>query len=136
MHFRHQRSPSPGESLFSQSKPQRAVWVSEDCVHQGSLLCGRVRSQIILPGLRGGKILLSFIHFAGNMVVSMRPFTDSEPDHVNQYLDIHRMVCPGKEEGSKRWCVASKPDVSSPVSLPVLCICANKFTFPDPVLAL
>lgn len=36
---------------------------------------------VILSGLNGGKILLSFIQFSGNMVASTQPFTDSEPEH-------------------------------------------------------
>lgn len=120
MHFRTPKESLP--RLFSQGKPQRAVQESEDCVHQGSLLCGRARSPIILPGLNGGKFILFFIHFAGNTVASMQPLTDSEPDHVKQSLDTRLRVCPGKEEGSRRWYVANKPDVSSQVSPPVLCI--------------
>lgn len=53
------------------------------------------------------------IHFAGNMVASTQPLTNSEPDHVKQSLDICLRVCPGKEEGSRRWCVCLFSSVPS-----------------------
>lgn len=66
MHFKHQRSPSPGYSPKANLREQCRY---QKTVHQGSLLCGRVRSPITLPGLNGGKIVLSFTHFAGNMPI-------------------------------------------------------------------
>lgn len=106
--------------------------MSVQCVHQGSL-CLRVGSKIILPGLNEWKALPACIHSGGDTVTSTQSFADSEPDHAEQtlYIFLRALL---RQGGRLQEMVCGC--VSHVSHSPVLCICANQFTFPDPMLAL
>lgn len=109
--------------------------ISGDCAHQGSLLCGRVRSQSYFSVLNGGSppLLCSVFRKHGCQYATIYRFWTWT---LKRSLDIYLRVCPGQEEGSRRWCVASKQDVLARESPSCSVYFANQFTFPDPVLPL